>query len=304
MLTKVLGYLNFSSGATDLHFLTGINELFPQTSAASSSPWQASGAWSEGRPVSSTDTKDGNDTPQPSALDQLRRVFERGLHDLRTTDAAFHDSTQAEAVLCLVFDHVLPGYREHHRDLLFHHTDESLWQPLLVARVFESVLSQGSPWDETERITQGAISELNDFVGHRPVAALETRKLEPYPHEWSRPIPLYVRGTGVAGGRYEQLICRCWKILQNADEGILHSAHFEFDRLEELSIDARACDFDHPASKRPNYLFGQWDAHQIDQQGYYYRFVVRDITLEWRTVTTRWPMNCWLKRLRCWPVPF
>lgn len=280
ILKRVLGYLNFSSGATDLSFLAGINAIFPVELSAASSIWQGTRPSNEIHIESSANKEDKDDDRQTTALEGLKHLLEQGLDDLRKKDAAFHDASQAEAVLRLVFDSVLPQYRAYHRDLLFHHTDESLWQPLLVARVFESVLQQGSPWDATESIVKGAICDLNDFVGHRPVVALETRKLEPYAHEWSRPIPLYIRGAGVAAGRYEQLIERCLTFLQNADSEILQSAHFELECLQELSIDPRACDFDHPASKRPNYLFGQWDAHQIDQKGYYYRFVVRDIVLE------------------------
>ena len=50
-------------------------------------------------------------------------------------------------------------------------------------------------------------TRLDDFIGHRPVAVLRTpRKIEPYEHEWVRPIPLYIRGVGVGTGRYERLI--------------------------------------------------------------------------------------------------
>ena len=55
---------------------------------------------------------------------------------------------QAEAVLRLVFDGVLPAYREFHRDLLFHQTDETLFQPLFIGRACEAVLQQGGPWNE------------------------------------------------------------------------------------------------------------------------------------------------------------
>src|SRR6516225_4228804 len=53
--------------------------------------------------------------------------FEKQLNDLKTTDSsAFRDVGQAEAVLPLVFTEVLPAYRAHHADLLFHLNDAEL----------------------------------------------------------------------------------------------------------------------------------------------------------------------------------
>ena len=39
------------------------------------------------------------------------------------------------------------------------------------------------------------------------------------------------------------------------------------DAMSELAFDPRAYDFDHPANKRPNYHFGEWDPHCIDNKG-------------------------------------
>ena len=47
-----------------------------------------------------------------------------------------------------------------------------------------------------------------------------------------------------------------------------------------MAIDPRAYDFDHPANKRPNYHFGQWDPHQLDLSGYFRRFIVQQVTLD------------------------
>ena len=52
------------------------------------------------------------------------------------------------------------------------------------------------------------------------------------------------------------------------------------DRLDELAFDPRAYDFDHPVNKRPNYHFGQWDPHLIDNKGFYRRYVVQQVTLD------------------------
>ena len=39
-----------------------------------------------------------------------------------------------------------------------------------------------------------------------------------------------------------------------------------------INEDARAYDHGHPANRRPNYLFGEWDPHLIDRHGHYRRY--------------------------------
>ena len=172
---EILGYLNFSSGAADVKFLKNLSDLFgilDRPSEKNSPTWRRLG-------------------------DFLREQ----LAVLHGESDAFRAVEQAEAVLRLLFDAALPAYREFHRDLLFHQTDEQLFQPFFIGRVCEAVLRQGGPWDETERIVRGAIARLNDYLGHRPVAVLRTeQKIQPYDHEWVRPIPLWIRGAGVAHG--------------------------------------------------------------------------------------------------------
>src|SRR5207248_1760896 len=36
----------------------------------------------------------------------------------------------------------------------------------------------------------------------------------------------------------------------------------------------------HPANRRSNYVFGEWDPHHLDNQGRYRRYVVRQITID------------------------
>ncbi|MDA1053420.1 MAG: hypothetical protein O3C40_23475 [Planctomycetota bacterium] len=250
---KILGHLNFSSGAPDPRLLTNLNQLWKSAVIAESSepPWQAVGNL---------------------LLAELERLSGKS--------AALQDAAQAAAILDLVWNQTLPGYFENHRDLLFHQTEERLYNAFFVGRVCEAVLAQREPWSETDRIQAGAIGQLNDYLGYRPVAVLESRKIEPYPHERLRPIPLLVRNAGVAAGPYEEVVTRAMELLEQTDEDILRTAFFDPQVLEELAIDARAYDFDHPVNKRPNYHFGQWDPHHIDNQGRYTRFVIQQVTLD------------------------
>ncbi|WP_254510741.1 hypothetical protein [Anatilimnocola floriformis] len=252
-LDKVLGYLNFSSGASDPQFLAGLSQLFEEADHRSL----------------------GEET--------WIRLYEWLTVELQSrvgTNPAFQDVQQAQAVLELTFEKLLLAYRDFHRDLLFHQTAESLFQPYFLGRALEAVLRQGAPWEESDRIVSTAIKQLSDYIGHRPVAALESQRIEPYPHEFCRPVPLYIRGAGVAYGPQREVVALALKLLETTDENLLRQACFFPHRLEELAIDPRAYDFDHPANKRPNYHFGQWDPHQIDQHGFYRRFVVQQITLD------------------------
>ena len=136
------------------------------------------------------------------------------------------------------------------------------------------------PWDETERIVDHTLSMLNDFLGHRPVATLESQKVEPYRNEWISPIPIYLHGIGAAYGTYRELVENAIELLKRTNPVILRDAKFSLERLQELAIDPRAFDFDHPINKRPNYHFGQWDEHRINSTGFFDRFIVHQVTLD------------------------
>lgn len=249
-LREVLGYLNFSSGKPDPKFQKHLNLLHEWLLPAPEEP-------------------------------PLKSLLQERLESLRTTSPAFQNSEQATAVLTLALDHVLPAYRRHHADLLFHLAPVEFYQPFFVARVFEATLTQGGPWDETERIVAGALTQLNDFLGHRPVAVLETgQKMQPYDHERFRPVPLYIRGAGAATGKYHDLIEHALEVLANTPQDILAMAHFDQSHLDELALDVRAYDHSHPVYKRTNYTFGEWDPHCLDVGGWYRRFVVRTIILD------------------------
>ena len=130
------------------------------------------------------------------------------------------------------------------------------------------------------QLVDAAITRLNCFVGYRPVAILENRRCQPYEHEFVCPIPLYVRGAGVSAGPYDELISSVIEILAATDPQILRSASFELDQLAELALDPRAYDFDHPVNRRPNYHFGGWDDRSVTADGYFSRFVLRQVTLD------------------------
>jgi len=264
-LEEILGYLNYSSGSPDPRFLRSLNHLFGLIEASVSQPKPSR------RGVS-------GDIP---AWKQLADVLRAGLEELPRTTAAFREVGQARAVLRIVYEEALPAYRRFHRDLLFHQTDEALFRPFLIGRACEAVLAQAAPWEETERIVAGAVKQLNDFIGHRPVPVLRSeQKLQPYAHEWVRPIPLYVAGAGVAVGRYQAVVEKAMEILRATDPELLRQAWFDPELIEELGLDPRAYDFEHPVNRRPNYHFGGWDPHRIDLQGRFRRFVVQQVTLD------------------------
>ncbi|HEV3258473.1 MAG TPA: hypothetical protein VG013_16470 [Gemmataceae bacterium] len=250
----LLGYLNFSEGKADSSFQKQLNDAYGMLAERGApEPWVA--------------------------LDQQLRYRLDALQ--AGTGGAFRDVTQAEGVLSLVFKRLLPAYRRHHADLLFHLSERELFQPFFLARGFEAVLSQGGPWEEESRIVVGALAQLNDFVGYRPVAILETRpRGEPYDHERVRPIPLFIKGAGVAWGRYHDLVRQALDILAATDPDVLASAGFEMDLLDELALDPRAYDQGHPANRRPNHVFGEWDPHHLDGQGRYRRYVARQVMLD------------------------
>ncbi|HBO42895.1 MAG TPA: hypothetical protein DD670_02965, partial [Planctomycetaceae bacterium] len=263
-MEEILGYLNFSGGAPDAAFLRALNGL----SDAIKVKTRRQGA-------------DNQTDDAPPAWRRLAEHLRLGAVRLRESKSAFQNSEQAEAVLRLVFDETLPAYRRFHKDLLFHQTEATLFGPLFIGRVCEAVLSEGKPWDDTARIVEGAVVRLNDYVGHRPVAVLRNRrKLQPYAHERVRPIPLWIRDVGAGAGPWAEVVEQTLDILRDADPDLLARAWFDLDMLDELALDPRAYDFDHPVHRRPNYQFGQWDPHQIDNRGYYRRFIVQQMTLD------------------------
>ena len=253
-LTQVLGHLNFSSGVADAQFRRNLNRLWDRAFVAkleTESPWG-----------------------------KLQSEFAAALAELQQSNPAFQDHQQASAVVEVAFGRVPAAYRAFHADLLFHQADDDLFGPFFLAVVCEAALRLGGRWDDPDQLTDQLIRQLNDFVGLRPVAVLEGRRYEPYPHERVRPVPLYLREAGTAVSRYQPLIEAALEILRQTDPALLSEAHFDLDLLDELAFDPRAYDFGHPGNRRPNYQFGEWDPHCLDNSGYYRRFVLRQITLD------------------------
>jgi hypothetical protein len=252
LFQPLLGYLNFSTGKPDPRAQAKVFEVWERV-AGRHTPWLAMAALLQ------------------EALGELQNAGTSG----------FHDAEQATAVIDLALVQLAGAYRKHHADLLAHQTDAELFQAGFCVRAVEAVLAEQGPWGERERILQGALRRLNDFVGHRPIAVLETRPQgEPYEHERLCPLPLYLQGAGVAPGRYRELTALAVGYLQNVPEEFRVEAYFDFDHLQEFAYDPRAYCHQHPADRRPNYRFGEWDPHHIDGRGFYRRMVVRQMILD------------------------
>ena len=254
---RVLGYLNFSSGAHDPTMLRQLNDLCH---------------WLE--------TSRPPDQPNGPLHQSLQTVLVEQLQIGTVEGKALRNPEQARMALMLAFEHVLPAYREHHRDLLFHQSADAIFNAFFIGRVFERVLAEQEHWADPAATTRRVIGRLNDYIGHRPLAVLESGKREPYEHEWVRPIPLYIRGAGVVHGPAAEVVQSAIDHLYRTDPEIRRAAQLDPELLDELALDPRSFDFDHPVNKRPNYHFGQWDEHHIDNRGHYRRFVIHNVTLD------------------------
>ena len=251
VMREALGYLNFSSGAPDGKFLHSLSELYELV--------EPSG--------------------EGELVDRVLAHLSAYLVELTDQEGAFADADQAQQALSLAKD-FRDTYVGYHQDLLWGIDENELWGPFFLGRVFEAVLSAKAA-EQGEASIEEIRDRFDDYIGYRPVAVLETQqKIEPYRNEWVRPIPLYIEGAGVAHGPYRELIEITLRVLRETDADLLRAAYFDPDALEELALDPRAYDFDHPVHKRPNHHFGQWDPSRIDQHGAYRRFVLQPIVIE------------------------
>ncbi len=210
------------------------------------------------------------------------------LRDLADASETFRQAEQAETVIRIVRDHLLDAYRKYHGDLLFHQKTTLIFNSFFLARAFEVVLSRETAAlssnltpEEIGEIVEKSIYALDDLLGYRPVPVLEgEEKHQPNAHEWVAPVPLYLDEAGAACGKYKSIIEAALRLLRGTPAEVLREAWFDPDKLQELVLDPRAYDFDHPVNRRPNYHFGTWDPHFIDKQGYYRRFVVHQVTID------------------------
>jgi hypothetical protein len=250
--SALLGYLNFSDGRPDPRFQKQLHDAYAFLAEhGKAAPWYVLLDW---------------------LADRLDQLHAGGA-------GAFRDVSQAREVLDLVH-RALVAYRAHHADLLAHLDDAELFGPFFLARVCEAALARRAANGDGDRVAD-MVARLNDFVGHRPIALLETRPQgEPYDHERHRPLPIYLRGVGAAWGRYREVVERALDILRQTDPSLLAEAQCDLELLDELAVDLRAYDHGHPVNRRPNYVFGEWDPHHIDNQGRYRRYVARKVTLD------------------------
>ncbi|MCA9013031.1 MAG: hypothetical protein KDB01_24935, partial [Planctomycetaceae bacterium] len=252
-LRDLLGYLNFSQGAVSSRFRGTLNELFRDEQRAASP-----------------------EVLRDFLLNELQRLSSSG-------DAACADPSQADAVIRLTLDELLPAYGKHHSDLLGHLSAAHHYSPLLLARMFEATLAARaeSGGNNPATVITGALKRLNDFVGYRPVAVLENgRRSEIYSGERFCPLPLYFSDVGAAVGPYEELIKSTVAFMRTLPDELVSTSHFSIDRMSELSLDMRSHDHLHPVNKRTNYVFGEWDPDEIDTKGFYRRFIVRRLIID------------------------
>jgi hypothetical protein len=217
-------------------------------------------------------------------ISRLADLLDEQLTALQQQGAsAFREIGQARTAIQAAFRDLPPAYRRHHADLLANQPDEVLFTPFFLARACEAVLAARSASSEasSDRLAAEAVSRLNDFVGYRPIPVLENRRAgEVYDHERFRPVPLYLRGVGIADGKHQKLVRTALNIIAETELELLEEAQFDPALLDELALDPRPYDHNHPANRRPNHVFGEWDPHLLDNQGRFRRFVVRKDTLD------------------------
>ncbi|HMO91972.1 MAG TPA: hypothetical protein PKD64_07205 [Pirellulaceae bacterium] len=287
LLDQILGYLNFSSSGENCeHLLQNVNQLYAHIISSRESQCidDADDHRTPELRKKAIVSIEENDSPIKSGLDWVTAtaadLLIGRLDYLKAHNRTFADSEQAARVIQLVFSDFLPEYLARHQDLLFHRHPNNTFNSFFVGRAIHAVLAISDSELTTADILERIFRKLDNFVGHRPLPTLESRKIEPYASEWVCPIPLYIRGVGVAPGRYQALIGGALAILERTSPSILNAAHFDIERVEELAIDPRCYDFTHPINRRPNFHFGHWDENQISRSGYFKRFIVHEVTLD------------------------
>ncbi|MEM9410109.1 MAG: hypothetical protein AAGA30_03280, partial [Planctomycetota bacterium] len=263
ILEQVLGYLDFSSGARDSSFVSNLDRLFADETFRDL----------EGE-------QQALDKPPGHSLGKAGWILGYLALQAQRMGEASETAGRAKQVIEICLHDVLPHYLAHHKRLLFHQDQEFLFNSFFVAEVLRHIVQEFETGTDFKQIPSAVVSKINNFIGHRPVATLESQKIEPYGNEWIAPVPVYLDSVGVAFGKYHAIIEIAIDTLRRTDPVILRDAWFSMEQLKELAIDPRAFDFDHPINKRPNHHFGQWDEHQIDGKGFFDRFIVHQVTLD------------------------
>lgn len=277
-LERVLGYLTFSTSSCEPQFYVALDQVCCHADQSTALEPAADGGWISAADGTSSDTVVPINAPN---LREVRRLLWDATEVLSKLLPAFSDIGRAQNLIVFVFDRLLPAYRHFHRDLLFHLREKQIFQPFFLGRCFEAAAqTPDEVLNDSVKGVESVLARLNDYVGYRPIATLEQVRHASYPHERFRPVPVYIRGAGVASGPAKSIIAKCLELLRKVPDSIKQDACFDPNHLQELAVDIRAYDFDHPVNKRPNYHFGLWDPDQIDSQGNYCRFIVHQMILD------------------------
>ena len=148
-LEQVLGYLNFSSGSEDPLFHTNLNIVWRKLTAV---------------------------YPQETWTRLYDFLFE-AIDYLSDHNEAFTNNDQSRIVIEITFDQLLRTYFMFHQDLLFHQSEIQLFNSFFIGRAFEVILQNGPDFENID--TEVLLRQFNDFIGYRPVATLETQKIQP-----------------------------------------------------------------------------------------------------------------------------
>lgn len=292
-LEQVIGYLNFSSGTFDARVFRSLDNIFSavdkDTSTESDSTTVTQSPLSKSQSLIDSPNEIGVFIPEFKQIPEIERsniigsvylVFQDALELLPETSSAFTDLTQASSVISFVFQTLLPEYRKYHSDLLFHQINKEIFNAFFIGRCFQTVLQLKDEKVQEAEILRDSIERLNDHLGYRPVATLEKVSHSSYSHEKHRPLPIYIQEAGVCNGKYSAVTSKALDILKETSPDILRRACVDLDCLKEIAVDLRPYDFEHPVNRRPNHHFGGWDPDLIDNQGYFQRYVVSQITIE------------------------
>ena len=250
----ILGYLNFASGAFDPAFFSNLNQLYQQFCPQTTNL-------------------------PPGIWGQVLETLKSRLRQLEGVAPAFRDATQVRAIL-EVAGAAPSAYADFHQNLQIAIPLPDCFNAFLMGRFLEAALREWAANNANPIDLRKVIDRLDDYVGYRPTPALENRKLEPHRHERFRPIPIYLRNVGAAFGPWRDVVDAALKILSETSAEVRRLAYFDLAAMDELAIDFRGYDFDHPSNKRPNYQFGMWDPHQIGMDGRFHRFIVQHVTLD------------------------